>query len=107
MLSITISSFSSRKRHFFLLLCLQSKEAILYSYHPVGLFKKTFLYEKRVLGRSKIKETIVICSRKIKKLYNINLSKKGYIDLLPLVNLHDFCLEKTLTCYFELHGHFS
>ena len=29
------------------------------------------------------------------KLYNSNLSKIEYIDLLLLVNFYDFCLEKT------------
>ena len=45
--------------------------------------------------------------KKIKKLYNINLSKTEYIDLLSLVNFYDFCLKNTVTCYFELLGHFS
>ena len=26
--------------------------------------------------------------------------------LLPLVNLCDFCLTKTIACYFDLFGHF-
>ena len=40
------------------------------------------------------------------KLYNINLSKTEYIDLLTLVNFYDFCLAKTVTSYFDLPGHF-
>ena len=47
-------------------------------------------------------ETIAVCSRKIKKLYIINLSKTEYIDLLPLANLFDLCLEMTITCDFYL-----
>ena len=32
--------------------------------------------------------------RKIKKLHNLDLYIKEYIDLLPLVNLHDFVLKR-------------
>ena len=49
----------------------------------------------------------MLSSRKSKILWNINLTKKEYFDLLPLVNLYDFCLEKAVTCYFDLLGHFS
>ena len=34
-------------------------------------------------------------------------SRTGYMDLLPFVNLYDFCSERTLTFYFDLLGHFS
>ena len=67
----------------------------IYAIH-VFLSKK-LIYKKRVLGLSKYLETLVPCSRKIKKWYNANLSKKEDIDLLSLVNLYDFCLEKIIT----------
>ena len=35
------------------------------------------------------------------------LSKKEYIELLSLVSLYDFCLEKTVTFYYDLLGYFS
>ena len=38
---------------------------------------------------------MVLCSRKIKKLYNINLSKTEHIDLLPLGNLYAFYLKES------------
>ena len=50
---------------------------------------------------------LALCSRKFKKLCNVTLLKKEYMYLLPLISLHDFCLEKTLTCYFDLLAHFS
>ena len=37
---------------------------------------------------------------------NVESCLKEYIDLLPLINLYDFCLGKTVTCYFDLLGHF-
>ena len=72
-----------------------------------AFYYKKLVSKKGVLGRSKNQRTIVLCSRNIKKLCNINLYEKEYIDLLPLVNLYDFCLEKTVPCYFDLLGHFS
>ena len=69
------------------------------------IYYKKLVYKKRVLGRSKNQETLVLCSRKNNKLcYTISF-KKEYIGLLKLVNLCD--LEKTVTCYFDLLGHFS
>ena len=46
-----------------------------------------------------------MCSRKIKKLCNINFSNKEYINLLPLVNLYGFCLQKIVACDFDLLRH--
>ena len=72
---------------------------------------KKLVYNKGVLGWPKNKETLVICSRKIKKLSNINLSKAEYIDLLPIAKLQDFCVENIIlawkTCDFDLLGHFA
>ena len=48
-----------------------------------------------------VRNALVLCSRKIMKLSYINVSKNEYIDLLPLVKLYDFSLEKTVTCYFD------
>ena len=45
---------------------------------------------KCVLGWSKNEETLVLCSRKIMKLYNFNMHKETCIEFLPLVSLYDF-----------------
>ena len=45
---------------------------------------------KCVLGWSKNEETLVLCSRKIMKLYNFNMRKETCIEFLPLVSLYDF-----------------
>ena len=69
------------------------------------IFYKKLVYKKRVLGRSKIKR-LVLCSRKIKKLYDKNLSKKECLSLLPLVKLCDFIIGK-IYLLFDLLGYFS
>ena len=48
----------------------------------------------------------MLCSRQIEKQYKLNLYKKAYIELLPLVNVYDLCLEKIVTCDFDQFGHF-
>ena len=77
------------------------------SYPYTRSFSRKFVCTKRVLGPPKSLETRALCSTKIKKLYNINLSKREYFALLPLVNLYDLCLKKTVTCDFDLLGRFS
>ena len=69
-------------------------------------FHKKLVLKKRILGRSKIKKLWHIVQEKL-KLYNINLFKKEYIDLLPFVEFRNLYLEKIITCYCRLLGHFS
>ena len=59
-----------------------------------AFFYKKLVNKKRLLGWSKNQETFVLCSRKTKKLCNINLSKIEYIGMLPLVNLYDFAWKR-------------
>ena len=71
------------------------------------LFIRNWFIRNSYKAGQKDQETLVLYSRTIKKLYNINLSKKEYICMLPLVNLYDFCLEKIVTCDFGLLEQFS
>ena len=44
-----------------------------------------------VLGWLKSKEALALCpSKNYDYLYNLNMYKKAYIELLPRVNLYDF-----------------
>ena len=40
-------------------------------------------------------------------VYNLNFYKTEYRELLPFVNLQDFCYKKIVACDFDLLGYFS
>ena len=65
------------------------------------------LYANRCVLLFRHSQPLVRCLRQIRKLYNIDLSEKEYIDLLQLVNLYNFCLEKTISCDVDLLVYFS
>ena len=55
---------------------LDPDSSCLYKPRYYTFFYKKLVYKKRVLGRSKNYAALVLCSTEIKKLCNINLSKK-------------------------------
>jgi len=59
-----------------------------------GAFLKKFVELGAVRSKRLRSTALVLCSRQIKKQYNISLCKKEYINLLSLVNLHDFCIQR-------------
>ena len=71
------------------------------------VFYNQLVRKKRAQDWSKILKTLLLYLRIIMKLYNLNLYKIQYMELLPLVTLYNFCCEKIVTCDFDLLGHFS
>jgi len=62
-----------------------------------GAFLKKFVELGAVRSKRLRSTALVLCSRQIKKQYNISLCKKEYINLLSLVYLYEFCLKKIVT----------
>lgn len=65
------------------------------------------VYKKWVLDWSKSWETLVLCSRNIKKLYNLNLYKKSKLTCFHSLISIIFVCENIITCNFNFLGHFS